>query len=55
MNKFGQLDEAGSSCSDKLMDSVDVNVNVSALSSSVKEFVKSKGERRFYLEFFWIV
>ena len=41
-----QLDQAGRLCSDKLMDCVDVNVDMSALSSRVKEFVKSKGERR---------
>ena len=28
VNRFDQLDQAGSSCSDKHMDSVDVNVDV---------------------------
>ena len=59
MNRFDQLDQAGRSCSDKHMDSVDVNIDVNVLSNRIKAVLESKRERRMcvaiYLEFFWIV
>ena len=42
MNRFDQLDEAGSSCSDRHMDSVDVNVDVNVLSNRIKAVLESK-------------
>ena len=46
MNRFDQLDQAGSSCSDKHMDSVDVNVDVNVLSNRINAVLESKRERR---------
>ena len=43
---FDQLDQAGSSCGDKHMDSVDVNVDVNVLSIRIKTVLESKRERR---------
>ena len=45
VNRFDQLDQAGSSCSDKHMDSVDVNVDVNVLSNRI-QVLESKRERR---------
>ena len=57
VNRFAQLDQAGSLCSAKLMNSADVKVDLSALSNSGKAFVRCNGKRRLhvaiYLEFFW--
>ena len=46
VNRFDQLDQAGSLCSDKHMDSVDVNVDVNVLSNRIKAVLESKRERR---------
>ena len=46
MNRFDQLDQAGSSCSDKYMDSVDVNVDVNVLSNRIKAVLENKRESR---------
>ena len=40
------MDQAGSSCSDKHMDSVDVTVDVNVLSNRIKAVLESKRERR---------
>ena len=36
MNRFDHLDQAGSSCSNKHMNSVDVNVDVNVVSNRIK-------------------
>ena len=49
MHRFDQLDQAGSSCSDKHMDIVDVNVDVNVLSNKIRAVLESKRERRLHV------
>ena len=49
VNRFDQLDQADSSCSDKHMDSVDVNVDVNVLCNKIKPVLESKRERRLHV------
>ena len=38
--RFNELDQAGSLCNDKHMDSIDFNVDVNVLSNRIKEVVR---------------